>query len=287
MSAAILLALVSAVCYGLGLTFTQIGLRDVPPASGAAISIPSSALLFVAVAPFWLDVRAVDPSAALIFAGVGLMFPAAATLITFESNRALGPVITGSLGNLAPLFAVVLAFAILGEPLRLSQIVALVVILAGVWALTGARPGVPGRLGAWYLALPLIAAALRGLVQPVVKLGLAHWPSSFAAALIGYIVSATVVIVALRLRTGHWRPAAPRRGALWFSAVGVVNGLAVLLMYAALTRGPVALVAPLVATYPLVTVTASALVLHKVDLRPRMIAGAALTVVGVVLLLVT
>jgi drug/metabolite transporter (DMT)-like permease len=45
------------------------------------------------------------------------------------------------------------------------------------------------------------------------------------------------------------------------------------------------LVAPLVATYPLVTVAASALVLHKVDLRPRMIAGAALTVAGVVLLL--
>ena len=287
MSAAIVLALVSAVCYGLGLTFTQIGLRDVPPASGAAISIPSSALLFAVVAPFWITTDAIDATAVLIFAGVGLMFPAAATLITFESNRALGPVITGSLGNLAPLFAVVLAFAILGEPLHLSQIAALIVILAGVLALTAARPGAAGRLGAWYLALPLIAAALRGLVQPVVKLGLAHWPSSFAAALIGYVVSAAVVIVALRLRTGRWRPDAPRRGALWFSAVGVVNGLAVLLMYAALTRGPVALVAPLVATYPLVTVAASALVLHKVDLRPRMIAGAALTVVGVVLLLAT
>ena len=284
MSAAIVLALVSAVCYGLGLTFTQIGLRDVPPASGAAISIPSSALLFAVVAPFWITTDAIDATAVLIFVGVGLMFPAAATLITFESNRALGPVITGSLGNLAPLFAVVLAFAILGEPLHLSQIAALIVILAGVLALTAARPGASG-FGATYLALPLIAAALRGLVQPVVKLGLAHWPSSFAAALIGYLVSATVVIVALRLRTGHWRPAATRRGALWFSAVGVVNGLAVLLMYAALTRGPVALVAPLVATYPLVTVAASALVLHKVDLRPRMIAGAALTVVGVVLLL--
>jgi drug/metabolite transporter (DMT)-like permease len=284
---AILLALASAVCYGLGLTFTQVGLRHIAPAAGAAISIPSSALLFVAVAPFWLMTGAADATAALIFAGVGLMFPAAATLITFESNRALGPVVTGSLGNLAPLFAVVLAVVILGEPLRLGQAVALVVILAGVLALSLARPSVPGRFGSWFLALPLIAAALRGLVQPVVKVGLARWPSPFAAVLIGYLVSASVVVIALRLRTGRWRPAATRHGVLWFAGVGVVNGLAVLLMYAALARGPVALVAPLVATYPLVTLAASALVLHAVDLRARMVAGAALTVAGVVLLLVT
>ena len=47
MTPAIILALASALCYGLGLTLTQFGLRDVPPASGAAISIPTSALLFV------------------------------------------------------------------------------------------------------------------------------------------------------------------------------------------------------------------------------------------------
>jgi len=284
---AILLALASAVFYGLGLTLTQIGLRDVAPAAGAAISIPCSALLFVATAPLSVDFGAAEPTAALIFAGVGLMFPAAVTLMTFESNRALGPVITGSLGNLSPLFAVLLAVALLGEPLRLTQMLALAVILIGVLALTGARPKVSGGFGAWYLLLPLIGAAMRGFVQPVVKLGLARWPSPPAAVLIGYVMSAIVAILALRLRTGHWRPPATRRGALWFAGVGVCNGLAVLLMYAALARGPVGLVAPLVATYPLVTVAASALVLHAVDLRPRMTAGAALTVAGVVLLLVT
>ena len=284
---AIVLALASAVCYGLGLTFTQIGLRDVAPAAGAAISVPCSALLFVAVAPFAIDAGAAEPTAAMIFAAVGLLFPAALTLISFESNRVLGPVITGSLGNLSPLFAVLLAFVILGEPLRLGQILALAVILVGVLSLTASRPSAPGSLGSWPLVLPLVGAALRGFVQPVIKLGLARWPSPFAAVLIGYLVSATVVAVAWRVRSGRWRPVATRHGVLSFAAVGVVNGLAVLLMYAALARGPVALVAPLVATYPLVTIAASALVLHAVDLRLRIAAGAALTVDGVVLLLVT
>jgi uncharacterized membrane protein len=57
-------------------------------------------------------------------------------------------------------------------------------------------------------------------------------------------------------------------------------------MYAALARGPVSLVSPLVATYPLVTVIASALVLRAIENQVRIAMGAALTVAGVGLLLV-
>jgi uncharacterized membrane protein len=56
-------------------------------------------------------------------------------------------------------------------------------------------------------------------------------------------------------------------------------------MYAALGNGPVALVAPLVATYPLMTVGLSALVLGKVEGASRLATGTALTVAGVVFLL--
>jgi drug/metabolite transporter (DMT)-like permease len=284
---AIILALASALGYGLGLTLTQLGLRDVSPAAGAAISIPTSALLFVAAAPIGLAGTTPVWSALPIFLAVGLVFPAAATLITFEANRRLGPVITGSLGNLAPVFAVLLAFVLLGEPLRLGQMLGLAIILAGVLALTS--PGGPAEAGwvSWYLALPLVTAALRGFIQPVIKLGLAVWPSPFAAVLVGYLVSAAVVVIALRLRTGRWRPQANARGLAWFAGVGICNGLAVLLMYAALARGPVTIVSPLVATYPLVTVAASALARHAVDNQLRVTLGAAITVVGVGLLLIS
>src|SRR5712675_520139 len=238
-AAAIVLALASASCFGLALTLTQFGLRDATPSAGAAISIPTSTLLFVLAAAFGLAGSSPQWAAVPVFAGVGLLFPAAVTLITFEANRRLGPVIAGSLGNLAPVFAVLLAFFLLGEPLRVGQI-----------------------------------------------LGLAVWPSPFAAVLIGYVVSSAVVVMTLRRRSGRWRPAVPRRAAAWFAGVGLCNGLAVLLMYAALARGPVSLVSPLVATYPLVTVIASALVLRTVAFEVRTAMGAALTVAGVGLLLV-
>src|SRR5690348_6563750 len=174
MMEAIILALASAVGYGLGLTLTQFGLRHVPPATGAAISIPASALLFVAAVPIGLSGTSPAWTALAMFAAVGLFFPAAATLITFAANRRLGPV-----------FTVLLAFVLLGEPLRLGQMLGAAIILAGVLVLTG--PGRHAKAGwaSWYVLLPLVTAALRGFIQPVVKLGLAAWPSPFAAVLVG------------------------------------------------------------------------------------------------------
>jgi drug/metabolite transporter (DMT)-like permease len=67
--------------------------------------------------------------------------------------------------------------------------------------------------------------------------------------------------------------------------IGVLNGLAVLLLYAALANGPVALVAPLVATYPLVTIVGSKLLQGKIEGGPWLAIGVVLTVLGVVLLL--
>ena len=63
------------------------------------------------------------------------------------------------------------------------------------------------------------------------------------------------------------------------------GGAAVLLMYAALAHGPVTLVSPLVASYPLATLALSALLLKSVDLDLRLVAGVGVTVVGVAFLL--
>ncbi len=98
------------------------------------------------------------------------------------------------------------------------------------------------------------AAAIRGGIQPVIKLGLQHWASPIAAAAIGYSISSVLLIAAALVRNGGWPHRFDRRGAAWFAAVGICNGMAVLATYAALGHGAVALVSPLIACYPLVTV---------------------------------
>src|SRR3981189_2303815 len=112
--AAVVLALASASCFGLALTLTQFGLRDATPSAGAAISIPTSTLLFVLAAPGGLAGSSPQWAAVPVFACVGLLFPAAVTLITFETNRRLGPVVAGSLGNLPPGFGAVLRLRLPG-----------------------------------------------------------------------------------------------------------------------------------------------------------------------------
>ena len=95
---------------------------------------------------------------------------------------------------------------------------------------------------------------LRGIVPPVIKVGLEIWPDPIAAGLTGYIFSTLTVLTVERIRTGRFIVQAPLAGKLWFACNGICNGIGTLLLYAALGAGPVSLVAPLVATYPLFTV---------------------------------
>ena len=277
------LALGSAACFGLALVLTQLGLREVSPLRGASISVPVAALVFLTVSPAAFDAAGFEARSAVLFVLAGLLFPAAVTLLTFEANRHIGPNLTGALGNLTPAFAVAIAIALLGETPRSGQLAGIGVIIAGALLLVaGPRRG-GARFVGWALALPLAAALIRGLVQPVVKLGLTGWPSPFAAALIGYVVSAVVILTAAWAKEG--RLFGGGRGALWFVGVGVTNGLAVLTLYAALARGPVALVAPLVACYPLATLLFSLALRGTADLSWRVALGVAVTVAGVGLLL--
>ncbi|MEQ8394416.1 EamA family transporter [Thalassobaculum sp.] len=284
---AAVLALGAAGFFGLALVLTQFGLRHAAPVPGAAISVTTTAATFVAASPLLVDWTAAAVPAVLVFAAVGSLFPATVTMLTFRANQRLGPHVAGALGNLAPLFAVLLAAILLGEVPGPWQAVGIVVVLAGATTLVLGSSGSLG-VAAWTaMLLPLAAALIRGAVQPVVKIGFETWADPFAAATIGYLVSAAVMLVTVTARGEVAVIRASRSGCLWFAAVGLCNGAAVVTMYAALARGPVALVAPLVASYPLATLAFGAILLRSARIGGRVALGVAVTVAGVALLLAT
>jgi drug/metabolite transporter (DMT)-like permease len=282
----LLLALLSATFFGLGLVLTHRGLRRLTPLAGAAVSIPTSTAIFIALSPFTIDFAQWNATSALIFALVGLLYPAAVTLLTFEANRRIGPNLTGALGNLTPLFAVLIASIVLEEIPNPLQLAGIALIAAGLAALFYDPGASHARLWTLAMALPLAAALVRGLTQPVVKLGLEGWPNPFAASLIGYLVSAAVVLTATRLSPERPRGTLHGNGRWWFAAVGFCNGGAVLTMYAALARGTVAQVAPLVACYPIVTLLAGRFILRTENFSYAMALGIGVTIVGIGLLIV-
>ena len=273
---AVILAGLSAMFFGTALVTAKLGLRTIDARAGAAISIPTATVLLLLAAPFALELSAFSMAAALLFALVGLFFPALVTLITFEANDRLGPSVTATLSSTAPLFALAAAFLLLGERIPARALIATVGVAAGA-ALLSWRGGALVRRALW---LPLTGAALRGLAQVVAKAGLVLWPNPFAASLIGYAVSSATVTAAHRL--GRRAPARHSRAALgWFMATGILNGAAVLLMYAALNGAPVSRVAPLVACYPLVTVLIGAAVLRVEALDARVVGGVLVIVAAI------
>jgi drug/metabolite transporter (DMT)-like permease len=282
---AILFAFASAIFLGAGVVTTQFGLRTVEPLFGASISIPCFTLLFLLLSPLILHGEPVVWRGLPIFAAIGLFFPAMLTFLTFASNRALGPVITSTLGNLAPLFAVTTAVVLLHEPLRLGQLIGMVIAVVGAVIITVTRPRDLGDWRSWALLLPLGGALVRGVVPPIVKLGLEIWPSPLWACLIGYIMSSSVVLAVQRISKGSFVPEALRSGRFWFAVTGISNGLSTLTLFAAVRNGPITLVAPLVAIYPLVTVILSAVMLRHIAITARIVLGTVLTVAGVALVL--
>lgn len=263
----------------------QFAFRFAPPWRGAAISVPSAALMLAAPASFMVDFAKADWRAVALFGGAGILFPAAVTLLSMESNKHMGPNVAGAVGNTAPLFAVLFAVLALDEALYVLQAAGVVAIVGGITLLTLDRRRGVGAWPMWLLILPLAGAVLRGLAPPAIKIGLGWWPDAFAAAAIGYSVSAVVLVTAARLRAGGRLPRVEPVGRLWFATLGVCNGLSVLLIYAALLHAPVTLVSPLFATYPLVTLALARLVLRHEPFGPRIAAGVAATVFGVVALI--
>ena len=284
MSGAAILALGAAFCFALALILTQFGLRTMPSWRSPLYSIGGALVVAWMAAIVFVDWSTFNLDAALIFAGVGCIFPVVVSILAVRSNERLGPAVAGAVGNVTPIFAVLGAVLFLGEHLGLLQLAGLAMVVGGV-ALLALRGGTGGRhWTVWVLGLPLAAALVRGAIQPAIKTGLALWPEPLAAAAIGYALS-SVVIVSLVGRRALREGPAIRSGVLWFLAVGFANGTATFLLYAALGLGSITVVAPLVALFPLMGVVMSWIFLRGEQLHAIGLFGILVSVGGVILLL--
>jgi drug/metabolite transporter (DMT)-like permease len=276
------LAFAAATLLGLAIVAAQLGVRSAATLPGAVVANASAAALFWAAAPWLLHGDGFSLPALVVFALVGLFFPAAVTMLMLEGNRRLGPARTASISGTTPLFAYAAAIVFLGEELRAAGLLGTLVIVAGIAVLTSRSGQAQAMFSTAWLLLPLAAAMIRGIAQILVKYGLLWWPSPYAATLVAYSTSAAL----LGLICGLRRQAIPLQPATgWFAAAGLLNGVGLLAMYRAILDGPVSVVAPIVATAPLVTLGAYVLFLRAERLTLRLMLGVALTLAGVWMIL--
>jgi drug/metabolite transporter (DMT)-like permease len=282
-------AFASAMLFALAINVSRIAIGRIAVALGSMISIPTACTVFWLSAPFTADFSGWRNDAALLFAMTGLFYPAAITIITFEATRILGPNVTSALGNLTPVYAVAAGLLVLGEALRAMQFAGIAVLILGVTVLTtrrdiGALAGQSWPL--WALSLPLAASLIRGLGQPLLKIGFSWWDNPRVATLLCYASSATVVIVVGLLRKQASAARFTPKGVAWFMLVGLLNGLATWAGIEAVARGPVSLVVPVVATVPLFTLTIGLVMWPGARIGWAQAIGVVLTVAGVLAVIV-
>jgi len=136
------------------------------------LTVPSVTVLLWALVPIFLDWRAATLVSVGSFVAAGPLTPGTVILLTHMANRRMGPTIAGALGNLAPLFAVPAAAILLGEIPTSLQGLGILIVVTGVVLLSLTRPGSGKPWPLWGAALPIGAAAIRGLAQSIIIVGL-------------------------------------------------------------------------------------------------------------------
>jgi len=150
---------------------------------------------------------------------------------------------------------------------------------SGVLFAAGGGGAAATRWRVWARGFGLGAAFFRGAFRPRAKIGLEDVPSPLFAAFVMSAMSAVLLTLhhaAFGRRGASW----PRDGALWYAGAGVLNGLGIVMLNAALGAGRVTLAAPLASTTPLWALFFGAVVFRTERATLRHLLVAALVVAG-------
>jgi drug/metabolite transporter (DMT)-like permease len=279
---AVLLALVSAACFGAMPVAVRFAL--VPPLVPAAVGA-----LFMQVATFAVLVVAALVQGGITLSGVapfllaGAIAPGLSSVFITLAIREAGSSRASVAFGTAPLFAVTIAVVAFDERPDAAVLAgALLIVCGGVaLALEPERPHHVRRLG---IASALLGAALFALRDNLVRhLSLDSAVPSMTAGAV--MLAASLVVTSAIVAGARQRVAWPRAVVARWLLPGAFVGLSYVALFEAFYRGTVSVVSPIVATESLFGVAFSAWFLGRSEgIGGRVVAGALLVVSGAVLI---
>ena len=280
----VLLSLLSAFLFALGAQFQSLGLVHMDSRSGAAITISTSAMLYLLVSPFFLNLEYLLEPAILIFVLVGLFRPAVSANLALAGLKFLGPTLSSTLTSTAPLFAVGLGIFFLDEVLNFSIAIGTLVIVLAIMMLAKKDGKISSGWPLWALALPIGAAAIRALAHVLTKVGMEEIPDAYLAGLIGFVVSAIVTFIIHKSRRVSSTISLKNPGTKWFIGASACFSLAVLSLNTALYNGQVIQVIPIVAASPIFTLLLSIGIFRQEVITKRIVLAVFMVVPAVMLI---
>jgi uncharacterized membrane protein len=275
------LALVAAVGFGCAAVLLRRALSQTTPLAAAIVSVTFTTvfvcLLAVATAPLSrLLTWRVAP-----FIIAGIVAPGLSRLAFFFGIHRVGVARATPLVSTSPVFAVVIAVAILGERQPWPLFLGVGCIVLGGILLTGrGRTDKPWRRRD--LIFPLIAALGFATRDNIFRFGFREFGEPLLAAAAAALSSVIVMwaVGAAQGEAGHMRLS---RAALGFlAAAGLAEGLAYVSMLRAFSVGDVSVVSPLVNTHGMFAVVLAAIFLRDIErITWRIVTAAALIVAGI------
>jgi drug/metabolite transporter (DMT)-like permease len=228
------------------------------------------------------------PSAAvLIFAGTGVVGAYLGRTLFVRSVDQIGASRAQSLNNSSPLITVLLAAAVLGEPLSLSVLIGVMFIISGVFFVTQSDMTPGGNAGARWLTLAAVLATLcYGVVPVLKKFGTDHGGPPVLGALVMHATG-----LALLMTLGNWLKIErkwqkiPLSSLCCFVTAGFLYAIGSIFTLKALVHAPASVVAPIWSAQPIVSFFLAKTTLRGIEeVTFRDGAAAALVVVGVLVL---
>jgi len=279
-----ILALSAAIIFAWNTHTQRRALDDTDPATGAFLSVSATAVLCWVLSPFIVQWDWWSSPYVWLFAAIGLIFPAAGQWLQMRSVATVGPTLTSSLAGLTPLFAVTIGVIWLGDTVTAQAAFGIFLMIVGLVLAAWSPKGIKRGWALWAIFLPIGAALARGLAQPGLKFGFEHLPSPFFALLIGASVSTVVLGLTLLPRRARLNRRIGK-GSSRFVLVGIVNGVGIFCLNAALNLGSLTVVSPLTSTTPLWTLALGVLFYKREVVGLRHLGVALLMVLGAVLVL--
>jgi drug/metabolite transporter (DMT)-like permease len=287
-------AMVAALSFGLSTVLARRFMGAVAPEAGVLVSIAMNVTVFAAISVLAALRGALPPitgTAVFLFAAGGLAGTLLGRNLSYLSLNRLGASLTVTVRLSNSVFSLLIGLLLLHELPRSLQLLGMVAVTLGLWL--GLRPAGPGSDGSvrptdWLgITLALAAAAAFAFGDTARRAGLHLMPAPVVGAAIG-ATSALLAHLAWSVfnHDARWpSPAVLRRFDVLAS--GVLNTVAILLLYIGLQHAPVAIVSVLYNLQVLVVLLTGPVILRGQErLTPWLVAGSVLALLGTTLILI-
>lgn len=289
METGILYALIAGLFWGTSPVLIKRGLAR-SDVSAATLYQQAATLLTLVLAaaleanPFALEMA---PGPLGVFVATGVVGAYLGRTLFVKSVAQIGASRAQSLNNSSPLVTVLLAALLLGETLSAPIIAGVLLIIAGVFAVTRADPdGAPGGASRVLTMTSIMATLCYGIVPVMKKWGMDLGGEPVMGALVMHATGLALLLsVGRLLKIEIKRHKLPSTSFLCFVGAGVLQGVGSILTLKALLFAPASVVAPIWNTQPIISFFMSKAMLHGIEVVTlRDGVAAALVVTGVLVL---